>query len=226
MCKRGRVHPWLPLALLLAAGPLCAGDFKRFELQPFGGLTASGRIPLIGDDDVRRGSVHVNSSSNIGATFAVYLNELDSVEALWQRQFTEGSLPVESAEALFPGGAPGFGLKIDQAHANFIHQYQLRDSKAMPFVMAGLGATTYRANRAGQSVSKSYFSFALGGGVKYYVMPHLGFRGEGRWSPTVLSGSDSDFWCSFGGFGASCRIRLKTSLQHQLHLTAGLILRF
>jgi len=97
---------------------------------------------------------------------------------------------------------------------------------AMPYVFAGLGLTSYHANQNGQGDSRSYFSFALGGGIKYFLASHFGFRGEVRWCPTLLSASDSSFWCKIGGSGASCLINLKTSLQHQFDLTGGIVLRF
>ncbi len=218
---------WLHLLLLAAASsPTLAVDFKRFELQPSGGFTASGGIPLVTDDNVHHGSIHVNSSYNLGAAFGVYLNTLDAVEASWQRQFTEGLLPSEIANPLSSGNSAAFNLKIDQYHCNFIHHYAIADPKAMPYVMAGLGVTTYRANRNEQGDSRSYFSFSLGGGMKYFLTNHFGLRGEARWSPTLLSASDSGFWCRIGGAGASCLINLKTSLQHQLDVTGGIILRF
>jgi hypothetical protein len=92
--------------------------------------------------------------------------------------------------------------------------------------MAGLGATTYYANGNGQSDARSYFSFSVGGGIKYYLNDHFGLLGEARWSPTIVSASDSSFWCQFGGSGAACLVNLSIALQNQLDLTGGLIFRF
>ncbi len=218
---------WLRLSVLFvaASSAVLAEDFKRFEFQPLGGFTASGSIPLRTDDDVGHGSVHVDSSFNLGATFAVNLNELDAIEGLWQRQFTEGRLSGEFAVPLLAGTSTPFNLKIDQFHCNLLHHYRITDPRAMPYVMAGLGVTTYYVDRNGQSDSKSHFSFALGGGMKYFLTSHFGVRGEARWSPTVVSSSDSSLWCIVGG-GAICLINLKTSVQHELDLTGGLVFRF
>jgi len=204
----------LPLIMLIVSSTAMGEDFKRFEFQPFGGFTASGSIPLKTDDNVDHGSVKVDSSFNLGANLAINLNELDAVEAHWQRQFTEGRLP----------GAT-FDLKIDQLHGNFLHHYRIADPRAWPYVMAGLGVTTYYANGNGGSDSKSHFSFALGGGMKYFITSRFGFRGEARWSPAVLSSSGSNVWCEVAG-GAICEINLKTAVQHQLDLTGGLVFRF
>ena len=216
--------------LLLIIGMHCrmalSQDFKRFEFHVSGGLTASGGIPLDPEKDTHNYSVHVNSSQNVGAGFAVNLNELDAVELYWQRQFTEGRLPAELVAPPATGDQSAFDLNIDQYHMNFIHHYEISVPRTKPYVMAGLGATTYRANGNGQSDARSYFSFSIGGGIKYYLNNHFGFRGEARWSPTLVSASDSSFWCQFGGSGAACLVNLSIALQHQMDLTGGLIFRF
>lgn len=218
----------LPLFLLLmtSSSLVLAEDFKRFEFQPFGGFTASGSIPLVGDDGISHGSIQIASSYNVGATFAVNLNALDAIEGQWASQFTDGRLPVEIAVPQTSGTLTPFDLRIDQVHLNFLHHYTIADPSALPYVMAGLGATTYHADGNGRSDSKSYFSFSLGGGIKYFLSSHFGLRGEARWSPTLLSSAGSGLWCSIGGAGASCVINLKTSLQHQLDLTGGVVFRF
>jgi opacity protein-like surface antigen len=219
---------WLPISLLMLAGSSSslAADFKRFEFQPFGGFTVSGGIPLIVDDNTTYGSISVSSSYNVGATFGVNFNELDAVEGLWRRQQTEGRLPQEIAVPASSAGLTSFGLKIDQYHCNFLHHYQVSVAGVRPYVMGGLGVTTYYARRNGQGDSMSRFSFALGGGVKWLLTRHFGLRAEARWAPTLLSVSDSSFWCNIGGAGADCVIHLKTAVQSQLDLTGGIIIRF
>ncbi len=221
-----KVWTHLFLLMLVGSSAVLAEDFKRFEFQPFGGYTVSGSIPLMGDDDVQHGSIHVNSSYNAGAAFAINLNALDAVELFWQRQFTEGRLPAEIIVPVSSGDPAAFNLKIDQYHCNFLHHYEISVPNALPYVMAGVGITTYYAHRSVQSGSRSYFSFSLGGGIKYFVTRHIGFRGEARWSPTLVSASDSSFWCSIGGAGGACVIHLKTAMQDQLDVTGGIIFRF
>jgi hypothetical protein len=216
----------LILFVLMSCPVVRSQEFKRFEFHVSGGLTASGGIPLDVDGDVDHYSIHVNNSQNVGAAFAVNLNELDAIELYWQRQFTEGRLPAELAALLSSESLSAFNLNIDQYHMNFIHHYEISIPKTKLYVMAALGATTYRANWDGQSNSMSYFSFSIGGGIKYYLNNHFGLRGEVRWSPTVVSASGSSFWCQSGGSGGACLFRLTTALQEQLDLTGGLIFRF
>jgi hypothetical protein len=216
----------LILFVLMNCPAVPAQEFKRFEFHVLGGLTLSGGIPLDVEGDVRPYSIHVNNSQNVGVAFAVNLNELDAIELYWQRQFTEGRLPVELAALLSPESLSAINLNIDQYHMNFIHHYKISVPKTRPYVMAALGATTYRANWNGQSNLMAYFSFSIGGGVKYYLNDHFGLRGEARWSPTVVSPMDRGFLCQFGGSGGACFVKLSTALQEQMDLTGGLFFRF
>jgi hypothetical protein len=219
---------WLlsPLLILMNSSVVLSQDFKRFELHVSGGLIVSGGIPLDTAEDIHYESIKVSNSHAVGAAFAININRLDAVELSWQRQFTEGRLPAEFALPSSSGNPAVFNLNIDQYHMNFIHHYELSVPRTMPYVMAGLGATTYYANGNGISDATSYFSFSLGGGIKYYLNNHFGLLGEARWSPTVVSASDSSFWCQFGGSGADCLVNLRISLQNQMDLTGGLIFRF
>ncbi len=231
--NRSKVTRWwglrelieLPLFMVLASSALLAQEFKRFELQPLAGFSATGSIPLRSDDGVDHGSVHVDSSYHLGGTFAVNLNEQDAIEGLWQRQFTEGRLPGEFAIPLPGERSPAFNLKIDQIHCNLLHHYRIADPRAVPYVMAGFGVTTYYVDGDAETDSKSHFSFALGGGIKYFFTSRFGFRGEARWSPVVLSASDSKLWCNVSG-GATCFVNLRTSVQQRLDLAGGLLFRF
>ena len=221
-----KVWMQLPLFLLVGCSVILAGDFKRFEFQPFGGYSASGDISLITYDNVKHGSIRVDNSYNLGATFGINITALDAIEVFWQRQFTEGRLPAETPVPNSPANLIAFNLKIDQIHVNFLHHYLVSDPRAKPYIMAGLGATTFYANRNGQSGSNSEFSFAIGGGIKYFLTNHFGLRGEARWSPTMMLPSDSSFWCTVGGAGATCVADLKIDLQQQLDLTGGIVFRF
>lgn len=216
----------LILFVLIGCPAALSQEFKRFEFHVPGGLSVSGDIPLDIEGDVRHFSIHVNNSHNLGAAFAVNLKELDAIEFCWQRQFTEGRPSAELAALLSSESLSAFKLNVDQYHMNFIHHYEISVPKTRPYVMAGLGATTYRANWNGQSNSMSYFSFSIGGGIKYYLNDRFGLRGEVRWSPTVISASGSRFWCQSGGSGLACLIKLRTALQEQMDLTGGFFFRF
>ncbi len=73
----------LLIAIMASSSGVLAEDFKRFEFQPFWGFTASGSIPLKAKDDISYGSVHVDSSFNIGATLAININDSDAIETRW-----------------------------------------------------------------------------------------------------------------------------------------------
>jgi hypothetical protein len=219
---------WIQLAVILTMDSLLlfAGDIKRIEIQPFGGFTVSGDIPLKSSNNEQFGSIHVGSSANAGVTLGFNLNESDSVEGLWRRQNTTGLLPAEFITPATSLTNSPFNLKIDQIHCNFLHHYAVTNPKVLPYIMAGLGATTYHGSLLDRNNSMTRFSFAFGGGVKYFFTSGFGIRLESRWAPTLLSASDSQFWCSIGGAGTQCVVHLKAVLQNQVDFTGGIVFRF
>ncbi len=216
----------LALFVLAISSTVAAQEFKRFEFSVSGGMTVSGSIPLEAEDGTDLGFVNVDSSYNVGAAFAVYLNELDAIELYWQRQNTDGRLPEALIDPIASSHPAAFDLNMDQYHMNFMHHYDISIPRLRPYVMAGLGATTYHVKENGVNDSLSYFSFSVGAGLKYYLHDHIGLRGEARWSPTMVSASDSSFWCQISGYGGDCLVKLRISPQQQMDLTGSVFFRF
>lgn len=77
---------------ILGSSAVYAQNFKRFELHPYGGHTLSGDISLETGEG-SEATVSIGGAYNLGAAFGVNINSQDSVEASWQRQFTEGRVP-------------------------------------------------------------------------------------------------------------------------------------
>jgi hypothetical protein len=78
-----------------------------------------------------------------------------------------------------------------------------RESKLRPFRFFGLGASDLSPDRSGVS-GVTRFAFAFGGGAKYNVSKHFGFRGQAKWSPTYLATTDAGYWCD--PFWGGCRV--------------------
>jgi len=77
---------------ILGCSAVYAQNFKRFELHIYGGHTLSGNISLEKEDGPDA-TVSIDGSYNLGAALGVNINSQDSIEASWQRQFTEGRVP-------------------------------------------------------------------------------------------------------------------------------------
>lgn len=70
-----------------------AQSFKRFEINPFGGFVVSGDISLENEES-ETVDLHIGSSYCLGGNLGVNISESDSIEASWQRQFSDGWVPT------------------------------------------------------------------------------------------------------------------------------------
>jgi hypothetical protein len=211
------------VAALLTAAMALAEDTPKFEVQPFIGGTVGGGIPIrtsAGTSTVELGTLDVKSGLNAGVTFGANLGERGGAEFLWRRQYSETELP----STYVPKGVdPTVNLDIDQYQGNFLYHFADADQKIRPFVLFGMGATTYRGSTGDYSQSNTRFSMGFGGGVKYYFGKHVGFRGQVRWTPTYLYSTAGGMWCGWYGY---CYVISNDTWQNQVDFTGGVILRF
>jgi hypothetical protein len=205
------------VVLALAVSTACAFSAQaqqRFELQPFVGYKYGGGADVAGNVlGIRR--VNIDSSIAYGATLTFNPSEYMGFEFLWNRQ------PTNASGALYNGGtySQKVGVTLDQFHGDFLFSLAGHGSKVEPFVLFGLGATDMHSS--GSSTTK--FSFGVGGGVKYFVSRHLGFRIQARYAPTYLYSTSSGIWCDWWGY---CWTIPNDHFLHQGDVTTGLILRF
>jgi opacity protein-like surface antigen len=197
-------------ALCVSAAPAQ----QRFEFQPFVGYKYGGGADVAGNVlGIKR--VNIDSSIAYGGTLTFNTSEFTGVEFLWNRQ------PTNATGALYNGGTypQRIDVKLDQYHGDFLLSFAGHGSKVEPFVLFGLGATDMHGS--GSSTTK--FSFGVGGGVKYFVSRHLGFRLQARYAPTYLYSTSGGVWCNWWGY---CWVVPNDHFLQQGDVTTGLILRF
>ena len=98
---------------------------------------------------------------------------------------------------------------------NGVYHLGNRDSRLRPFLLAGLGATFFRAD---DLESETKLSFGLGGGIKYFASNNIGVRGHFRYKPTLLDDEEAGDFCDQFGF---CQGTL-----NQIEVAAAVIVRF
>jgi opacity protein-like surface antigen len=200
------------LFLTLFGMPVAAQE--RFEIQPFVGYKYGGGADVAGNVlGIKR--INIDSSLAYGVTATYNLSEFTGVEFLWNRQATNVT------GALYAGGTypQKIGVTLDQFHGDFLLSFASHGMKLEPFVLVGLGATDMHG--AGSSTTK--FSFGVGGGVKYFVSRHLGFRIQARYTPTYLYSTNGGVWCNWWGY---CWVIPNDHFLQQGDVSAGVILRF
>lgn len=198
--------------LLIVVLPARGQD--RFEVQPFVGYKWGGSTPVGSNADLIQ-NITFDSSIAYGVTATFNATPHLGLEFLWNRQPT-------NAVGKLPGGLnfpQTTSVNLDQFQGNFVFTFREREARLRPFVLVGFGATDISGRNAG--VTK--FSYALGGGVKYFVSEHVGVRLQIRYAPTYLYSTSAGVWCNWYGF---CFSVPNDHYLNQGDVTGGLILRF
>jgi hypothetical protein len=159
----------LALVLLLPAGAYAQ---DRFELTPFVGYRLDGSIDSSSDLGFNT-DVQVDESAVYGVTFDIPLSTHWQLEILADRQRT--SFSVDDG-LLNPARKLG-DVDIDFYQAGFLLHWGR--GQVSPFLVATAGISRIDPQFPELDV-ESYFAATLGGGVKIFVSPNVGFRFEAR----------------------------------------------
>jgi hypothetical protein len=163
--------------------------------------------------------LEVENGLSYGATLGYLLGDHYGVEFLWNRNQAHAIGEPRGGGA----NVKLFNLTTNQYMGNFLFHLTDREHKMRPFVMFGLGGTNLSPDHS-RIPSITRFAFMLGGGVKYYMGPHFGLRGQAKWSPTYITTSDGGVWCDpiWGG----CWTVGNSHYLHEFDASGGITLRF
>ena len=206
------------MALIVCCG-IAAWGQGRFELQPFVGVKTGGNFPVQCTNtcvsSLNFSKISFDGSLVYGATAGANLSDNFGVEFMWNRQ------PTVAVGRLISGGNSGqhVGVNIDQYQGNLVFNFFEKEKKLRPFILAGAGGTKLSAG-GDQDWRVSY---GVGGGVKYFLTPHMGVRFTARYSPTFLYGTQDGNWCKWWGV---CYSTSNGHFLQQYDVTAGWIIRF
>jgi opacity protein-like surface antigen len=162
--------------------------------------------------------IEVGNGLNYGVTFGYLLGERYGVEFQWNHNSADTFGETTS-------GAKNkvFTLRTNQYMGNFLYHFADRDKKVRPFVFGGLGASSLSPDTSAVS-GVTRFAFAVGGGAKYNLSPHIGLRGQAKWSPTYITTTDGGYWCD--PFWGGCWIVGNDHYLHEFDFTGGITFRF
>lgn len=157
--------------------------------------------------------VAVAASPAYGFALGVRVREGNVVEFRWSRQDSN----IEISDSII--GYSPIRMTLKQFHCDFIHEYVVRHRalRLTPFMMASVGATNMST---GASSGSTELSAGIGGGIKFFVSQHLGFRIQAQWLPTFLAAQGTAL-C-----GTSCIAHLGGTLGSQAEVAIGPVLRF
>jgi hypothetical protein len=209
------------LTFLVVAAPAFS-QTSRVEINPFFGYTFSDGVtvnPVSSGGEIYD-AINAESGFAFGIQFGVFVTEQVEVGFLWARQDSvfqgEGTTTTDFTD-----------MSINNYHAVFTYNFGDEDAKARPFVMGGLGATSFvPADIGGQSIdSETKFTGTFGGGVKAYVSPRVGVTGMLRWTPNYIKSDPAGVWCSPYWF-YGCYVVGDPQYANQFEFSGGVIFRF
>ena len=122
-------------------------------------------------------------------------------------------------------------MNVDNYHGYFAYNFGAFDASVRPYVMIGLGATSYgdvefgTAGEARTVPGSTRFSTTWGTGVKMYAGPNrnIAFKAGIRWTPTYITSDAAGWWCdAFWG----CYVVGDAKYSHQFEVFGGIAFRF
>ena len=203
------------LALVLLVAPLAGQAQEIFDITPLFGYSSSVSFPLTitGTENSSKAQIAASESFGIAAGFRYQGDQV--IEFRYLRQ----SSTMRLEGLLSPAPQPLFNPAILEHYlGDFTHEFVLPDSaKVRPFVTASLGMA--RIAVAAQSYNR--FSFAIGGGVKWFPLRHIGFRLQAEWLPIWLNPEIKGFIC-----GGGCAVAFGGALASQGQASLGPVFTF
>ena len=223
--------------VLSALAPLASAQVRSgtVEISPFAGYLFGGNFPR-GSNALFPTRVDVDDHLTYGVGIGYFLTSSTEFEARWAR--TETRFANHGSSQVFGGHNSGPtlpDLTIDYFMAYGTFHFGHR--RAVPYVTLGLGAarldtgdvTIYCAQITTpcptlNPSTSTRFTAALGGGVKIYANPHLGFRLDGRYYGTYLNSRDR---CDVFSDGHTfCSNSDRTNWLGNAEATGGLVISF
>ena len=216
---------WIGALILLAASTPAFAQVAP-EVSVTVGWTfadgVSGDAILAGDGNIYD-RIDPEDAFNWGLGVGIPVSENAEVGFLFGQQMT----------TLLAGGTTETeigDLTISSYHGYFAYNFGDADAAARPYVLFGLGATSYgsvefttRGGVSGEIDGFTNFSTTWGAGIKGYASPHVGYRAGLHWTPTYIKSDAVGWWCDpYWG----CYLVGDSQYAHQWSFNGGILFRF
>jgi hypothetical protein len=197
------------LAALGAANQTLAQGYTTVEIAPFIGYRFGGSV----GDTSSAASYGINGARSEGVTISVPVRRDRAMELLFSRQDTGVDV-----EGLFD--TKHYALTIDHWMVGAVGEFPGHSGRVRPFMAAYLGLTNFRTS-TGDSTSESWFTAALGGGVKLDMAKHVAIRFDARGYAVFVS-SGAGAICGPAG----CSVAFSGNAMFQGEVAASVVLKF
>ena len=197
------------LGALGAANQALAQGYTTVEIAPFIGYRFGGSV----DDTSSAASYGIDGARSAGVTFSVPVRRDRTVEFLFSRQ--DSGVDVEG---LFD--TKHYALTLDHWMVGTVGEFPGHSARVRPFMAAYLGLTNFRSSNGG-GTSDTWFTAALGGGVKLDMAEHVAIRFDARGYAVFVNGGAGAI-CGPAG----CSVASSGNAMFQGEVAASVVLKF
>lgn len=196
------------VALCVCPPQLLADDDQmRIELTPLFGYVTGGTL----EDELTDQELELDDSSAFGFKLNVRADHQATWEIQYARQETQTTAPDLSR------------VDVLVEKLEFGGTYEVNTEATRPYAAATVGFSHFEP-QSSTFRDDTYFSFSVGGGVKFFSDRQSGFAIDARWVGAVFD-DDTDIFC-LSSNGLTCLIQTEAGLVSQFRLFAGFNLRF
>ena len=215
-----RRHPVVFLVVgLFASSALVAGQdsprprLDSFEVTPLASYRSSMRLAIQPTGQGTNPHVTLDENSSYGFSVGMRIRDDDVVDFRWTRQ--DSYSQVQDGTGAFPQ----IRVTLNQFHCDFSREYVLKHPMpwARPYIIGSVGATNISD---GVSSWSTHLSIGIGGGVKFFVAQHIGFRIQAEWLPILVNPQGS------ASCGVGCVAHLSATVASQAEVAVGPVIRF
>ena len=205
---RQNLAEFLTLSLVLAltlSAQVCQAEPKRFEFSPMVGYIAGGTF----EDELTGTEIKLSDSDTVGFQFNIRAD----ARSFWEIQYARQETHVPNVG--------GISVVVEKFEVGGV--YETSTGINRPYAAATVGLSRFEPQSEAFQ-DDTYFSFTLGGGVRFLTDRRFGIIFDARWVAAVID-EDTDFLCRSDG-GLSCLIQTKSGLASQFRVHLGVSARF
>jgi opacity protein-like surface antigen len=204
----------LIFACLLPTQAVAQKTAKDFKLQitPFVGYRLGGTF----EDDDTEEDYDLDNNSSAG----LIINFPSKANTEWEIYYSKQSTELKTGDLFL--GTRVVDMDVEYLHLGGTYLFD-RSGESQPYFVATIGATRMEPSGVDTS-SETFFSFAAGGGYKYFPDKHIGLRLDGRFIGTFID-SNSNIFCQ-SDQGGTCVINTTGKILYQFEMQAGVVFRF
>lgn len=180
---------------------------RRFELSPMLGYITGGTF----EDENTSQQLDLDDSQAHGLQLNIRADPQSTYEIQYAKQATRTRAP----------GLPSLDVIIEKLEIG--GTYEASEEPTRPFVALTLGASRFKPDDSAFN-DDTYFSFSLGGGVKFFMDQPFGITIDARWAGAFVD-EDTEVFCLSAG-GLTCLIEADAGLTSQFRVFVGFNARF